>query len=317
MGVGKDGPVTGALKPSVAHHEVQPLLALHFNAVAELTALRGGETSQAFAFHAADQEWVVRVCRFPHGFERDHYAWQHFASPDIPIPKVRETGAYGDLFFAISERLPGRDLWSLPEPEHRRVLPLALDMLDRIHAIDVAVSKGYGEWTTPGQGCHQSWRQFLTAPFDKQTPQPGNGQPGLLANDQDLIARIAEQVQRLTAYCPEQRWLLHGDYGYDNVLTDGQRITGVLDWANAGYGDYLYDIAWVGFWPVGRELTIELARRYGGGPAAEHYAQRIACYQCLIGLGSLHFFAQGGREAPYRFVRDRLDGTQQNLAGVE
>ena len=45
-------------------------------------------------------------------------------------------------------------------------------------------------------------------------------------------------------------YLLHGDYGFDNVLVDQGKISGVLDWANAKYGDFLYDVAWLDFWSL-------------------------------------------------------------------
>ena len=57
----------------------------------------------------------------------------------------------------------------------------------------------------------------------------------------DLVTRnreVAEAALRL--------WLpvfTHGDLQVDHVFVDGDRITGVLDWSEAGLGDALYDLA--------------------------------------------------------------------------
>ncbi len=37
--------------------------------------------------------------------------------------------------------------------------------------------------------------------------------------------------------------LVHGDLIIHNLLTDGRRLTGILDWECAQYGDYFYDLA--------------------------------------------------------------------------
>ncbi|NJP39269.1 aminoglycoside phosphotransferase family protein [Alkalicoccus luteus] len=36
---------------------------------------------------------------------------------------------------------------------------------------------------------------------------------------------------------------MHGDFTIDNVLIHGGRITGIIDWAGAAYGDPRYDVA--------------------------------------------------------------------------
>ena len=54
---------------------------------------------------------------------------------------------------------------------------------------------------------------------------------------------MMQNYLKLIEYCPEEHKLVHGDFGSNNVLTDGQKITGVLDWDCALYGDPLFDVA--------------------------------------------------------------------------
>ncbi|MFC4410327.1 phosphotransferase family protein [Chungangia koreensis] len=41
---------------------------------------------------------------------------------------------------------------------------------------------------------------------------------------------------------PTGQWLLHMDYHPLNVLTDGEKVTGVIDWINASVGDRRFDM---------------------------------------------------------------------------
>jgi aminoglycoside phosphotransferase (APT) family kinase protein len=57
----------------------------------------------------------------------------------------------------------------------------------------------------------------------------------------DLVARnrrVAEAVFR-----PWTPVFTHGDLQISHVFADGDEITGVLDWSEAGQGDALYDLA--------------------------------------------------------------------------
>ena len=57
----------------------------------------------------------------------------------------------------------------------------------------------------------------------------------------DLVTRnrrIAEAALR-----PWQPVFVHGDLQITHVFVDGDEITGVLDWSEAGHGDALYDLA--------------------------------------------------------------------------
>jgi hygromycin-B 4-O-kinase len=107
--------------------------------------------------------------------------------------------------------------------------------------------------------------------------------------------------------CPEDRSLVHGDYGFDNVLAADGRITAVLDWPNAQYGDFLYDVAWLDFWQSGFAFRDLCAAHYGErGIAVPNYAERILCYQCAIALNVLRFFAKRQNEEAYRWTRQTM-----------
>ena len=66
----------------------------------------------------------------------------------------------------------------------------------------------------------------------------------LLANDvlpADLVTRNRRLAE--TALRPWTPMFTHGDLQVDHVFVDGDEITGVVDWTEAGQGDPLFDLA--------------------------------------------------------------------------
>ncbi len=58
----------------------------------------------------------------------------------------------------------------------------------------------------------------------------------------------------------------HGDLRADHVFVDGDEVTGVLDWSEAGRGDALFDLAVV---TLGHEENLgDLLNGYGNGYGA-------------------------------------------------
>jgi len=66
----------------------------------------------------------------------------------------------------------------------------------------------------------------------------------LLANDvlpTQLVSRNREIAE--AALRPSSRVFMHGDLQIAHVFVDGDQITGVVDWSEAGQGDAMYDVA--------------------------------------------------------------------------
>ena len=125
-----------AFKPEADAEQVRALLREEFAADAEgLLPLPGGAFSRAFAFTAGGRDYVIRLSSAPQtaeSFAKDDYAWRHFASPALPIPRVVAIGPAADGHYAISERAPGRTLEELSPDERQPLLPATLVTLDAI-----------------------------------------------------------------------------------------------------------------------------------------------------------------------------------------
>ncbi len=217
--------------------------------VSGLTPLKGGEAAQAFGFLVDDERLVIRINDNSRSFEMDRYAHRHFSSAEIPIPEIVQIGDFDDtLHYAISRRLRGKLVYELSDEEHARTLPSLIATMDAIHQTDVRGQGKYGEWDEVGKADLDSWKQYVLS--IKDGVPYGTDWPTLFESstmEPRLFDRVCGQLSELVEYCPEDISLIHGDFGFDNVLTDGGRITGVLDWGGSKYGDFLYDAAWLVF----------------------------------------------------------------------
>src|SRR5207302_8755417 len=122
--------------------------------------------SRALAFPAGGRAYVVRLntaANAAEGFAKDDYAWRHFASPDLPIPRIVATGRTAGGHFAIGERAAGRTLAECSPAERRALLPATLDTLDAVARADVRASRGYGDWGGDGHGGSARWRGYRAA----------------------------------------------------------------------------------------------------------------------------------------------------------
>ncbi|MDB5259743.1 MAG: hypothetical protein JWO73_951 [Candidatus Taylorbacteria bacterium] len=282
----------------------------------DLEVITGGEGSQAYSFAASGTQYIIRINKHHTlGFRKDEYAFSHLASPSIPIPKIFKIGKItSGLRFCISERVEGKTLNSFAEAEFESFLPVMFDVLDAVHAVDVSGSGGYGKWGADGQAEGGNWKEYLMT-VDKYA-KGMQGTVGLFETtflEKDFWDSAYARLAELVRSCPEARFLVHGDYGSNNVLSDGRRITGVIDWESSMYGDFLYDVAWLSFWSRSLDFqSLYLEHSKKKGMQIENYAERMLCYKLYIGLSSLSFYAYSGQKEKYA----KTKGSISRLLGV-
>jgi hygromycin-B 4-O-kinase len=276
--------------------------------VSNLEFIKGGEVAQAFSFETGSEKYILRISSHgTDGFEKDKFAHEHFNTESLPIPEILEIGTVDDKHhFAISKKAEGKTLYAFSDKEFAELAPESLIILDRIHKINIEGTTGYGYWSIEGKGQHNSWRDVI-----KNAGTEGSRKwEDLFANtfmEKDLYEKLYAKLQDLSRYCPEERYLFHGDYGYDNVLSDGKKITGVIDWSESRYGDFLYDAAWMMFWPSPYDLEPLFREHYdNSGMLIRNYDERIMCYQIFIALNSLGFYAESNQKDKYEWAKKRI-----------
>jgi hygromycin-B 4-O-kinase len=259
-----------------------------------------GEWSRAYAFRDRGRELVVRFNPERHAFDVDLLALR-FASPELPIPAVLEIGEYEGGYYAISMRAFGDFLEELSPEQMRAAVPSVLDTLDALRTADTSATGGFGPWDRHGEGRYPDWPAFLvdvdtgTPPAHRSTWRQDLARSGLA--DGAFGAGMRE-LQALAGRCPNRRCVIHSDLLNRNAFVSGARITAVIDWQCAMYGDHLFELAWFTFWAPWhpglaaaglRDRALERWR--GAGVDLAGADLRLRCYEVRIGVSHLIYNA--------------------------
>lgn len=280
------------------------------NQISNLEFISGGEGSQAFSFSADNEEYVIRVNRHSSdGFKKDEYAFLHFSSRGIPIPEISKIGQMNNgYYFCISKKIDAKLMKEFPQEEIYQMLPNMFNTLDLIHSLDVQNTVGYGKWKANAGAKSTTWKEFL---LEVDMYAVGrDGRPNLFETsflEKDVWENIHARFLELLQYCPEEKYLAHGDFGFDNLFIKDGKVAGVIDWEHSLYGDFLYDIAWLSFWSNGIDYETEYQKYIASiNKDVPNLRERILCYKLCCGLGSLSFYAYSGQKDKYERSKEKL-----------
>ncbi len=300
------------LRPVVEETQVLALLNEHFSmAVTDLVSVEGGSVARTFAFRLGSQDYIIRFNldkMLTSNFPKEAYLWQKLASTSIPMPPVLQVGRLDNLYFAISRKMPGKTLMHYKPEEIEQLFPQIIETLDTIHHIDVSNTQGYGVFDYRGRGMASGWRDFLREIAYEEVEQDYFGKWHHMFDDtfleRDVFEKIYQHMLSLLDSCPEERYLVHGSISFNNMLALNGKLTAVLDWLDARYGDFVYDIAILDYWSPRLRVSEHFRQYYQERRfVVPEYETRILCYQCYMTLGAMRFFAKSNAEKSYQFVR--------------
>lgn len=288
------------VKTQVKISEVKRFLQKEFGeSITLLKPVGGGEYSCAFVFNAKDEKYIIRVNKTAKSYRKDRYAYNNFHSNTIPIPKIIRIGRFNKrLYFTISERAEGKLLDDFTIKELNKLLPQIVNVLDAIHSTKISgKNRKAGDLNTRGIGTFDSWKEYILAKRNRT------------GMEKEFFGEIEAKIASLIKYCPgEKQYLVHGDYGFNNVLSDGKKITGVIDWGESKYGDFLYDVAWLDFWSHNIKYAKKFKIHYQRvGTKIPNYEERIACYKLFLGLSSFNFFTNSGQKHNASWVKKHTE----------
>jgi hygromycin-B 4-O-kinase len=274
--------------------------------------LKGGEVSQAFSFQVDSNTYVVKIRkprRNKDPFEKEMIAFEHIQSQNkqIPVPNILKRGALFEgstkLLYCISEHIPGDFIHQFPKEKHEKVDSSLIKVLYSIHSINISKTEGYGNWDITKKAPFDSWKDYI---LDLVQGETRTWKKITLENDYDIepLEQACKKVEELLDYCSEKRYLVHADYGYDNALADENgNITGVFDWEDSVFGDFVYDIAWLDFWAFRSEKNYETIYKklYKNSELLDftNFDERIKCYKLAIGVTALSFFIDSDQKEKY------------------
>lgn len=279
-----------------------------------LETLRPGAWSRAFAFETAAEAYVARFSNHPDDFDRDAFA-ASYCSETLPVPRVTYRGEIDGVHYAISERARGMFLDDLHGPGFNEVLPSLTRMLDALRLANTRHTTGYGGWDSAGNGVHASWREHLRSSIEDRRGQRGGSWRARLEfspTGPERFDRDAALLLRRLDDVPDVRHVIHGDLLNYNVFVEDTRISGVIDWGCAMYGDFLYDLAWFAFWwpwyPQWHNTDVVQAVKAhftGVGADLVSFEERMLVYGVQIGLTHQAYHAHTGDWAMLEAVTRR------------
>ena len=282
-------------KPTISNAAALRELRGLWSGVDGFEQLTEGEESRAFRFRRDGQAFILRINRSIEGFLKDRFVQRMWGGAGLPVPEVMLVERFGeDLALCVSRQLPGATLQGLSSDAMAGAVVPATAVLDAIAGVDVGAVLGYGPFDANGLAPFASWTDFLASIGDNDWQAVGLGDvsPWL----QTILAVEHSAV----------RQLVHGDFGSNNVLFAGGRITGVLDWSEAMVGDGLYDVANILFWRPWLDCMEQQARHI-----EVHRADlmadpiRLRGYQLRIGLDLAYQSARSGDRRMVQWATER------------
>lgn len=247
-------------------------------------------------------------------YETERYVSDLLSGQGITFPKCLALGKTGRLAYVIMERMEGRNLADYTAEEQTRQLPELIGILTRLADVDVGATNGYG-WIGPdGNGDYASWKDFVVAcNAEDQTGTFWENWHDLYRTsclERDVFEEIYNRLMSYVPYNEPHRGFIHGDFHQWNILSDGTRITGIID-GNCLYGDCLVDLVildrhmpWSGVIQAYQDFQAK------SGILIPNFKERVIGAYYFKGLDGLRFYAKMG-------WRDAYQGTRHFLLNLE
>jgi aminoglycoside phosphotransferase (APT) family kinase protein len=205
---------------------LEALPALGFPDVSDICRVKGGWETLLWRFKTPDGgEHSLRVYHLPRvrGIAwRERVALEACAAADLPAPRVQAVGEVMDVPAMVLSWCPGVPILSYVEKK-----PWLLWRLGRIF------------------GRAQAQLHAVSPPEEFISTAPDDW----ISRVDDKYADLADHARSLNLSASS---LIHFDYHPLNVISDGDSVTGVIDWSGAAAGDPRADLART-------EITIQAA----------------------------------------------------------
>ncbi|KOR89352.1 phosphotransferase family protein [Paenibacillus solani] len=303
--------MTAYEKPTLETSEVEVVLSKHFDSIVTgVTSLNGGNLSAVFSFLVFDKEYVIKFSDLAGSFETERFISDLLTSQGIPFPSCLGLGEFKSFNYLISEKISGLNLASCSPEQQRQLLPEVIQLLTQMNHIELGQTHGYGFINTSGNGAYSSWREHIIAVnAEDQAGTFWDGWYDLFKTsclEKDVFDECYNRLLAYSSYNEPYRCFIHGDFHQFNIMSNGQRITGIID-TNGKYGDFLVDLATLD-WHLRNLDVIREYQKYlqQMGISIPNFKERLIGAKYYNGLIGLRFYAKMGWKDAYSGLRNEL-----------
>ena len=287
------------IKKIVEYNEVIDILNNNFIGEPEnLEIVNSGNIKAVYYFKHINKEYVIKFSNTINEFKVEKYLYELFEIQGIQTNEIINIGSFKNLYYIISEKIRGITLNELNEEQVYNVLPHLVDKISNIHFADISESSGYGWINENGNGTYESLTEYVIDFFDKE--QKGFWKDWYeLFEDSSLnynsFNSLYKEMVSLLKYCEDKRYIVHGDFHFGNIITDISKVTGVIDWGNVMYGDFIFDIGTIHM-QFPKYNIDKLFREYYKNKKINisNYEERFICNSLIKGLDALRFSGKMG-----------------------
>jgi hypothetical protein len=291
-----------------------------------------GLMSSVYTVSGSDGDLIIHVSRLSPTLE--HFRiWEKMqpvsrflrAIPGVPAAEVLYTVKWPKYFLAVQRKLPGHRAGTVSFKDGSVHLaweesPASIErqLEDVIASVHTAPMRGFGQLIVDGidmRGQYDSWEKFLrndTALWiegiSKADRQLGRHSEKLA---EDAAAFCDAVIDRVAAL--DHTSLVSCDaMNPSNVLVEGGKVTGIIDWEWAFAADPAWEFAYMNTFSL--EHYFSLFPALASEPARRRFLQRAQIYEYL--LYTMWCFAISGDPESY-FYKVTHDRLQSKLSGAE
>ncbi len=279
--------------------------------VDEISAIDDGQTSLTFRFHLLGEWYILRISNNKTAYWYDKYAFDTLARrTGLPIPRVDHIGQEGSVAFAISQRLPGMTLSHRSEAEVQSLVPTVVEQLQRLQRTHPLDRRKFGTFGPNRDPIHESWQSALKHFFAE--PESGYWKDFSRLFDHERFPaeefwRMHDRMLDLAAYSPSESYVIHGDFHCGNILTNGDSVTGLIDWAQMLFGDWVFDVATFHLWsPQFNFAQFVKQQSEKSEFHLRNFQERLWCSTYAVGLDAARYDAKIGDWNACEYVMQRL-----------
>jgi aminoglycoside phosphotransferase (APT) family kinase protein len=123
-------------------------------------------------------------------------------------------------------------------------------------------------------------------------------------------------MEHFARYSTEQRELLHGDFGADNVFVKDGAVSAIIDWEKMRCGDHFLDVGRVLLFCPNREATTRAAIEFYKEKDIQNWKKRTAMGIYHVVLTNYAYAALAGNDASCKSSETRLKELETGLGLV-